>query len=110
MERLENPGLFRQFKQYESTIAAQNHMLCPNTVPDAHVWLKRLAQKNTLSTAANTHYLLHGTQRENLESIALQGLKMQFSRAQGLSGQGINILHRKQLQGIAVRGWHLDRG
>jgi hypothetical protein len=89
MQRLENPDIFRQFKQYESTVATENPALCPNTTPDVHEWLTKLAQKNELSAAANTHYLLHGTDAVQIDSIARNGLKLQYSNPGGLFGQGL---------------------
>jgi len=89
MQRLENTGLFHNSKNYESSVSVNADLLRPNTTPSVHEWLRKLGQKNGLSAAANTHYLLHGTDSQNLESIARNGLKMQYSRATGTFGQGI---------------------
>ena len=89
MKRLENHDLFMRFRQYESTTAHEVPVLCPNTRPSAHPWLEALAKKNELSCSANTHYLLHGTSRENLARISQTGLRVQLSQPSGLYGQGI---------------------
>jgi len=89
MQRIENLELFQQFKAYETKVATENSLMCPNTTPESPAWLKRLAQKNDLSSSANTHYLLHGTRVDHVASIGREGLKCQYARPHGTYGQGI---------------------
>jgi hypothetical protein len=89
MERLENTSLYCNFKLYEATTAIRNNLFRPNTSPSTHAWLTALARKNGLSLAANTHYLLHGTNLANLGSICEHGLLVARAKSTGLYGQGL---------------------
>ena len=77
--RLENKQVFERFKAYEAVTAQTIEPHEISEPPCVHPWLQRLADKNGLSRLANTVYLLHGTDRENLSSICQDGLKTSFS-------------------------------
>lgn len=91
MQRIENKEIFRRFKAYETFIADQYHPHGPSGgQPLIHEWLDRLAEKNDLSKVANTVYLLHGTDVDNLDSIRRDGLQTRFSlESNGRYGKGL---------------------
>ena len=92
MRRLENVQLFERFSQRERQIA--DDMLMdgqnsdPRCRPSTHSWLQRLGEKNGLSDAANTRYLLHGTQLSALPSILQHGVCTKFAQDKPLYGRG----------------------
>ncbi len=99
MRRLENVELFERFSHRERQVerAMLASPLPPDTpegeglyIPDTPEWLKKLGEKNGLSKLANTHYLLHGTNRANLRKIVQHGLRTKFcTPANNLYGKGL---------------------
>jgi len=89
MRRLEHGPLFQKFRAYEMRVASETPLLSPHTTPEIDPWLKKLAEKNGLSSAANSHYLLHGTSPEALKQIAKHGLTTARARESGSYGKGI---------------------
>jgi hypothetical protein len=88
MQRLESGNLWSRFKTFEMNVAASRSPLTPNTTPQTHPWLKRLAAKNKLSPSANTQYILHGTGMGNLQSITEEGLSVEHAK-EGYYGKGV---------------------
>ena len=92
MRRLENVQIFERFSQRERQIAADMLMdgqnSDPRCLPSTHSWLQRLGEKNGLSEAANTRYLLHGTQLSALPSILQHGVCTKFTQEKPLYGRG----------------------
>jgi hypothetical protein len=89
MQRLENKTLFKNFQMYEAKVATEVPLISPTkSLPELHPWLESLAKKNQLSLAANTRYLLHGTNTRNLASISQHGLRVQHAK-NGTYGDGI---------------------
>jgi Poly(ADP-ribose) polymerase catalytic domain/Interferon-induced 6-16 family len=82
-QRIENISAFQRYKVYEEQVGKEiakkgrnASAVLPHDLPD---WLKRLSQKNGLSSAANATYLLHGTRASCVPSIVQEGLLTRFS-------------------------------
>jgi Poly(ADP-ribose) polymerase catalytic domain/Interferon-induced 6-16 family len=82
-QRIENLSTFQRYKVYEEQVGKEiakkglkAAAVLPDDLPD---WLKRLSQKNGLSSAANSTYLLHGTRASCVPSIVQEGLLTRFS-------------------------------
>lgn len=91
LHRIENKEIYDRHKLYETKIAdvldRQNYV-CEHAC--AHPWLQRLADRNRLSRAANTVYLLHGTKPKNVKKICRAGLQTRFSlNTDGIYGKGL---------------------
>ncbi|CAB9520069.1 Ankyrin Repeat Protein [Seminavis robusta] len=92
LQRLENVDVFEQYKRHETMVARKmkSRGLASNETNSLPNWLKKLSQKNGLSSEANGVYLLHGTKSTNLDLIVEHGLKTKFSLDRGLSyGKGL---------------------
>ena len=95
LERLENINVFERYKRHETRVAkAMNRRSSPSLQPKTSSslpnWLKKLSQKNGLSSEANAVYLLHGTRKKNLTQIVENGLKTRFSmHRHGTYGRGL---------------------
>jgi len=91
-ERLENINAFARYKRHEARVACalDRDGLTRNIDRTLPSWLKKLSEKNGLSTSANTVYLLHGIKTKNLEEIIQEGLKTKFSLSRASSyGKGL---------------------
>ena len=90
IQRIENKHVFERFKAHETTTAERLQTDGISARPRVHEWLDRLANKNRLSRAANTVYLLHGTRADKVDSICRDGLQTRFSlERRGLYGRGL---------------------
>ncbi|CAK9053267.1 unnamed protein product [Durusdinium trenchii] len=90
IQRIENKQAFERFKAYETATAERLQTSGISTRPCVHEWLDRLADRNGLSRAANTVYLLHGTTADKVDNICRDGLQTRFSLEKpGLYGGGL---------------------